>query len=197
LPESRNGRAMGDNRSVAQIEVTEESIRGLVDTEVFARGAHLVGRVSGLSVSGTLVAAVVDGVRVTARTPAGGPDGTCECPDPAPCVHAVAVLLAWVRSAVTRDDVVASLVAEFEDALAEKDLDAGYLDELVDDIEDLLDEEPAVVRDLADRVMNLVEAHDGVDLTDLLERVEELWLEARQVAGPGSRTDLCGLCGKA
>ena len=183
---------MGDNRSVAQIEVTEESIRGLVDTEVFVRGAHLVGRVSGMSVSGTLVAAVVDGVRVTARTPAGGPDGACDCPDPVPCVHAVAALLAWVRSAVTRDDVVASLVAEFEDALAEKDLDAGYLDELVDDIEDLLDEEPAVVRDLADRVMNLVEAHDGVDLTDLLERVEELWLEARQVAGPASRIDLCG-----
>jgi uncharacterized Zn finger protein len=183
---------MGDNRAVAQIEVTEESIRGLVDTEVFAHGAHLVSRVSGLSVSGTLVGAVVDGVRVTARTPPGGPDGQgqCQCPDPAPCAHAVAVLLAWVRSAVTRDDVVASLVAEFEDALAEEELDAQYLDELVDDIEDLLDEEPAVVRDLADRVMNLLEAHDGVDLTDMLERVEELWLEARQVAGPHG--DLCG-----
>src|SRR5580698_1539532 len=91
---SRNGRAMGDNRAVAQIEVTEESIRGLVDTEVFAHGAHLVSRVSGLSVSGTLVGAVVDGVRVTARTPPGGPDGQgqCQCPDPAPCAHAVAVL---------------------------------------------------------------------------------------------------------
>jgi hypothetical protein len=166
---------------MAQIMVTEESVRGLVDADVFARGALLMDRVSGLSVSGTLVEAVVDGVRVSTGIPSGGLDGKCECPDPLPCAHSVGALLAWVRSA----DPASELLAEFEDALAEDDLDSEYLDELVDDIEDLLDAEPAAVRDLADRVMNLLEARDDADVTDLLERVEELWLEARQVAGPG------------
>jgi uncharacterized Zn finger protein len=174
---------------VAQIEVTEESIRELVDGAVYERGSLLAGQVSGLLVSGTRVRAVVDGVRVAARLSAGWLDSGCECPDPAPCAHAVGAVLAWVRSAAAEQDEVALLLAEFEQALAERELDADYLDELVDDVEDLLDTEPAVVRDLADRVLNLLEARlpeePDADETDLLERVEELWLEARQEAGPG------------
>jgi hypothetical protein len=150
---------------------------------VYARGADLAGRVSDLYVSGALVEAAVDGVRVRARV-AGGLDGECQCPDPVPCVHAVGAVLAWVRSGPPDDDDVASLRAEFERALAERELDGDYLDELVDDLEDLLDTEPAAVRDLADRVMNLIEASNNPGLTDLLERIEDLWLEARQVAGP-------------
>jgi uncharacterized Zn finger protein len=168
---------------VAQIEVTEESIGELVDGAVFERGVLLAGRVSGLLVSGTRVRAVVDGMRVAVRVSAGRLDSECECPDLAPCTHAVGAALAWVRSAAAEDDEVALLLAEFEEALAEQELDADYLDELVDDIEDLLGTQPAAVRDLADRVLNLLEAR--ADVTDLLERVEELWLEARQVAGPG------------
>ena len=196
VAKSRSRWTMGDNRAVAQIEVSEESIRGLVGAEMFARGAQLAALVSGLSASGPLITAAVDGVRVTARIPAGGLDGECECPDPAPCAHAVGAVLAWIRSAqaedeaVAEDDEAASLLAEFEDVLAEHKPDAEYLDELVDDLEELLDEEPAAVRDLADRVMNLLEARDAADLTDLLERVEELWLEARQVAGPGPQAGL-------
>jgi uncharacterized Zn finger protein len=165
---------------VAQIEVTEDSVREQVDSEVFARAERLAGGVSGLTVTGTLIAAVVDGVTVAARVGPAGLDGTCACPDPVPCAHAVSAVLAWVRSSAGE----ASLLAEVEDALADGELDVDFLDELVDDIEDLLDEDPAAVRDLADRVMNLLEARDEAGLTDLLERVEELWLEARQVAGP-------------
>jgi uncharacterized Zn finger protein len=178
---------------VAQIEVTEDSVREQVDSEVFARAERLAGGVSGLTVTGTLIAAVVDGVTVAARVGPAGLDGTCACPDPVPCAHAVSAVLAWVRSSAgeasagdtgAADWEEASLLAEVEDALADGELDVDFLDELVDDIEDLLDEDPAAVRDLADRVMNLLEARDDAGLTDLLERVEELWLEARQVAGP-------------
>lgn len=167
---------------MAQIEVTEDSVREQVNGEVFTRAERLAGGVSGLTVTGTLIAAVVDGVTVAARIGPDGLDGTCECPDPVPCAHAVGAVLAWVRSSAGESEA-ASLLDEFEDALADAELDAEYLDELVDDIEDLLDEDPAAVRDLADRVMNLLEARDDSDLTGLLERVEELWLEARQVAG--------------
>jgi uncharacterized Zn finger protein len=191
---------VGKNRAVAQIEVTEETIRDQADASTFARGALLVGKVSGLSATGMLVAAMVDGMRVTARMPisgidgggpGGGLDGTCECPDPAPCAHAVAVLLSWVRSAMHQDDEFASLLADFEDVLADKEPDAEYLDELADDVEDLLDEDPAAVRELTDRVMNLIEARDDAGLsvpvmTGLLERLDELYLEARQLAGPKS-----------
>jgi hypothetical protein len=145
---------------VAQIEVTEDSVREQVDGEVFARAERFAGGVSGLTVTGTLIAAVVDGVTVTARVGPAGLDATSD------------------------DREEASLLAEVEDALADEELDVDFLDELVDDIEDLLDEDPAAVRDLADRVMNLLEARADAGLTDLLERVEELWLEARQVAGP-------------
>jgi len=171
---------------VAQIEVTEDSVREQVDGEVFVRAERLAGGVSGLTVTGTLIAAVVDGITVAARIVPSGLDGACECPDPVPCAHAVGVVLAWVRSSAEAGSAgeATALLDEFEDALADEELDAEYLDELVDDIEDLLDEDPAAVRDLADRVMTLLEARDDGDLTGLLERVEELWLEARQEAGP-------------
>jgi uncharacterized Zn finger protein len=190
---------MRDNRAMARIEVTEESIRELVGPDVFARGAHLAPLVSGLSVAGTLVEAVVDGVRVTARLRppvsanrnGNGPstqcglDERCACGEPAPCPHAVAALLAWVRTGAAEGaDEISSLRADFEDALADDELDLDYLDELVDDIEELLEEDPGAIRDLSDRVMNLLEARQDVDVTDLLERVEELYLEARQLAAP-------------
>jgi uncharacterized Zn finger protein len=174
---------------VAQIEVTEDSVREQVDGEVFARAERFAGGVSGLTVTGTLIAAVVDGVTVAARVGPGRLDGTCECPDPVPCAHVVSAVLAWVRSSALP---AGSLLADVEDALADEELDVDFLDELVDDIEDLLDEDPAAVRDLADRVMNLLEARADADLTDLLERVEELWLEARQVAGPAGPSVLRG-----
>jgi uncharacterized Zn finger protein len=190
---------------VAQIEVTEESIRELVHDAVFERGVLLAGRVSGLSFSGARVRAVVDGVPVAVPLMTGPLmtgrqlEAECACRDPAPCAHAVGALLAWVRAAPQdepgpHDDEAAQLLGEFEEALAEQELDADYLDELVDDIEDLLDSEPAATRDLADRVLNLLEARlpeepDG-DATGLLERIEELWLEARQVAGPPGRADI-------
>jgi hypothetical protein len=170
---------------VAQIEVTEESIRGLVDGELYERGVLLASQVSGLSVSGAVVEATADGMRVTARILPNRLGGECECADSVPCGHVVATLLAWVWSTAPADEA-SSLLADFEDALAEEKLDVELLDELADDLEDLLDAEPAAARDVADRVMNLFEARDDADvpdLADLLERIEELYLEAREVAG--------------
>jgi uncharacterized Zn finger protein len=179
---------MRDNRAVAQIEVTEESVRGLVDGGVYEEGLLLMGSVSGLSVAGTVVGAAVDGIPVRARIRDGWLDGECEqCAGLSRCPHMVAALLAWVRSGPPDDDDVALLRAEFDGALAEEELDGEYLDELVDDLEDLIEEEPAAVRDLADRVMNEIEARNAAHLADLLERIEDLWLEARQVAGPPGR----------
>lgn len=184
---------------MAQIEVTEQSVRDLAGSAVFARGALLAGQVSGLTAAGPRVEAVVDGVRVTVHASAMDAqcvDARCECPDPAPCPHAVAALLAWIRAAVQRD--AAALLADFEYALAEAEPDPDYLDELADEIEDLLDEDLpaedlAAVRDLADQVLNLLEAvlvkavlvkaGDDADLIELIERVEEIYLEARERAG--------------
>jgi hypothetical protein len=163
---------------VAQIEVTEESIRQMVDTETFERGELIASQVHGLSVSGTMVQATADGLRVTVWVMPNRLDGECECHDSVPCGHMVATLLTWVWSTTPADDA-GSLLAEFEDALADEELDLELLDELVDDIEELLDSEPEAVRDLASRVMALLEARDDVDLVDLLERVEGLYLEAR------------------
>ena len=179
---------------MAQIEVTEESVASLVEAGPFAAGALLTGQVRALAVTGTTVQAVVDGVRVSARMSAGRLDGTCECPGPAPCGHAVAAVLAWVRSAVPADDVpeqdeVASLLAGFAEELAEPEPDPEYLDELSDDLEDLLDREPLAAQELADQVMNLLEARHDTDLRDVLERVEEIYLEARAASGTGPGND--------
>lgn len=172
---------------MAQIEVTDESVRALVDADSFARGALLAGKVAGLSVAGTKVEAVVDGVRVTARITAARLDGECECAGPVPCAHAVGAVLAWVH--IADADEVSALRADIEDALADEDLDVDYLDELVDDAEALLPAVPEVVRDLADqlaaRLDGIPDDGDG-ELAELLARVEGLYLEARRVAGPGT-----------
>jgi hypothetical protein len=163
---------------VAQIEVTEESIRQMVDAETFERGELIASQVHGVSVSGTLVSATADGLRVTVCVTPTRLDGECECQTSVPCGHMVATLLTWVWATTPADDA-GLLLAEFEDALADEQLDLELLDELVDDIEELLDSEPEAVRDLASSVMALLEARDDVDLVDLLERVEGLYLEAR------------------
>jgi uncharacterized Zn finger protein len=178
---------------MAQIEVTEDSIRELVDADVFAQGAQLASRVSSLSVAGTLVEATVGGVRVTARLrPAGasgqcGLDERCECQEPAPCPHAVGALLAWVGAA--EPDEAVALLADFEDALADAEPDAEYLNELADDAEALLADAPEGVRDLADRVVTILDGmqdRDDGDLAEVLARMEGLYLEARRVASGGS-----------
>lgn len=83
---------------MALIEVTEESLRALVDDAVFVQAAEWAGKVTGLHADGPLVEATVDGVPAGFRVLREGIEGHCGCPLPAPCAHAVAVALAWVRT---------------------------------------------------------------------------------------------------
>jgi len=169
---------------MARIEVTEESLRATVNQHVFTQAVTLVGKVAGLSAAGPLVEATVDGTDVSVRVRPGGLDARCTCPDadpypaalyqPAPCPHAVAAVLAWVRvgpgEASTAEtgpdeadiDLAAELRADLDDVLADLAAEAGDcdpddgwypdtsdLEDLLDEVEDLADEAPEAARELA------------------------------------------------
>jgi uncharacterized Zn finger protein len=91
--------AGADNCCMALIEVTEASLRSLVDDAVFVQAAEWTGKVTGLHADGPLIEATVDGVPAGFRVLREGIEGHCGCLAPAPCAHAVAAALAWVRTA--------------------------------------------------------------------------------------------------
>ncbi len=175
---------------MARIEVTEESVRALLDGQVFAQAVALAGEVAGLSVAGPRVTATVAGAAVSVRVRLGGLDARCACPAAAPCPHAVAAVLAWVRAGA---DPAAELRAELDgilSGLAEEagdcDPDDGWypdtseLEDLLDKVEDLADGSPAAARDLAghvaERIRQVLAAATCLtgDLSDALGRAEEL-----------------------
>ena len=65
---------------MAQIEVTEESLRTAVDEEVFAQAVVLAGKVAGFSAVGPQIEAIVDGTEVSVRVRPFGLDARCACP---------------------------------------------------------------------------------------------------------------------
>jgi uncharacterized Zn finger protein len=83
---------------MAQIEVTEESLRTAVDEAVFAQAVTLADKVAGFSAVGPQIEAIVDGIEVSVRVNPFSLDARCACPAPyregAPCPHAVAAVLA-------------------------------------------------------------------------------------------------------
>src|ERR1700750_4441 len=87
---------------MAQIEVTEESLHRAVDEAVFAQAVTLADKVAGFSAVGPQIEAIVDGIEVSVRVSPSGLDARCACPAPyregAPCPHAVAAVLTWVRA---------------------------------------------------------------------------------------------------
>src|SRR5881396_1974697 len=87
---------------MAQIEVTEESLRTAVDEAIFAQAVTLADKVAGFSAVGPQIEAIVDGIEVSVRVSPFGLDARCACPAPyregAPCPHAVAAVLTWVRA---------------------------------------------------------------------------------------------------
>src|SRR6201994_3975443 len=87
---------------MAQIEVTEESLHRAVDEAVFAQAVTLADKVAGFSAVGPQVEAIVDGIEVSVRVSPSGLDARCACPAPyrdgAPCPHAVAAVLTWLRA---------------------------------------------------------------------------------------------------
>jgi len=177
---------------MAQIEVTEESLRSAVDEAVFAQAVTLVGKVAGFSAVGSQIEAIVDGTEVSVRVRPFGLDTQCACPAPAgtPCPHAVAAVLTWVRAGpdpaadlrAELDDILAGLAAEAADC----DPDDGWypdtseLEDLLDEVEDLAGEEPDAARELAGhvaaRVAEVLAAASCLtdDLADALARAQEL-----------------------
>ena len=67
---------------MAQIEVTEESLRAAVDEAVFAQAVTLAGKVAGFSAVGPQIEAIVDGTEVSVRVKPFGLDAHCACPAP-------------------------------------------------------------------------------------------------------------------
>jgi uncharacterized Zn finger protein len=190
---------------MVRIEVTEVSLRATVDQHVFAQAVALAGKVSGLSAAGPQVEATVDGTDVSVRVRPGGLDARCACPaalpyPAAPCPHAVAAVLAWVRAGSegtspgeTDTDVAAELRAELDDVLGELAEEAGDcepddgwypdtsdLEDLLDEVEDLADEAPEAARELAGhaavRIKGVLAAGNCLtdDLASALARAEEL-----------------------
>ena len=68
---------------MAQIEVTEESLRTAVDEAVFAQAVTLADKVAGFSAVGPQIEAIVDGIEVSVRVNPFGLDARCACPAPA------------------------------------------------------------------------------------------------------------------
>ena len=67
---------------MAQIEVTEESLRTAVDEAVFAQAVTLADKVAGFSAVGPQIEAIVDGIEVSVRVNPFGLDARCACPAP-------------------------------------------------------------------------------------------------------------------
>ena len=180
---------------MAQIEVTEESLRTAVDEEVFAQAVVLAGQVAGFSAVGPQIEAIVDGTEVSVRIGPFGLDARCACPAAPyprgePCPHAVAAVLTWVRAGpdpaaelrAGLDDVLAGLAAEVGDC----DPDDGWypdtseLEDLLDEVDDLAAEAPDAARELAGhaaaRIREVLAAGNCLtgDLADTLTRAEEL-----------------------
>jgi len=165
---------------MAQIEVTEESLRTAVDEAVFAQAVTLADKVAGFSAVGPQIEAIVDGIEVSVRVSASGLDARCACPAPyregAPCPHAVAAVLTWLRAG---PDPAAGLRAGLDDVLA------GLAAEAADCDPD----------DLAEAVAEQLAARWGVVFRDLLTR-ENLAVPWREVLWALRRMEARGtICG--
>jgi hypothetical protein len=150
---------------MARIEVTEEWVRGLVDDTVFRQAQDWADKVTGLSAGGLLVEATVEGVPVGFEVLRHGIEGRCGCPQPAPCAHAIAAALAWVRTGgddesppdllevlrIQDRDWLASRLAELaaaDPALAARLLDEAEDADVLDEVADLRDEFDEVLDEL-------------------------------------------------
>src|SRR6185312_10787791 len=172
---------------MAQIEVTEESLHRAVDEAVFAQAVTLADKVAGFSAVGPQIEAIVDGIEVSVRVNPFGLDARCACPAPyqegAPCPHAVAAVLTWVRAG---PDPAAELRAELDDVLAglageagDCDPDDGWYPD-TSELEDLAGQPPDAARELAGyaaaRIREVLAAGHCLtgDLADALARAEAL-----------------------
>src|SRR6266516_3138011 len=172
---------------MAQIEVTEESLRTAVAEDVFAQGVVLADKVAGFSAVGPQIEAIVDGIEVSVRVRPFGLDARCACPAAPPCSHAVAAVLTWVRAG---PDPAAGLRAELDDVLA------GLAGEAADcDPDDGWYPDTSELEDLLDEVEVLAAGNCLTDdLADALSRAEQLRGDALPPSG-GSRSSLSAVSG--
>ena len=178
---------------MAQIEVTEESLRAAVAEDVFAQAVVLADKVAGFSAVGPQIEAIVDGTEVSVRVKPFGLEARCL---PAPYQDAGTLSARGRRGAhlgPRRSDPAAELRAELDDVLAglaaeagDCDPDDGWypdtsdLEDLLDEVEDLAGEAPEAARELAGhaaaRISEVLAAGNCLtdDLADTLTRAEEL-----------------------
>jgi hypothetical protein len=142
---------------MAVIEVSEDWVRRVAGGEVFGLAAERAGKVSGLRADGLVVSAAVDGVPVSVRILPDGFAGECGCPADGLCAHAVAAVLAWVRTGTDADEADLFGILRMQDP----DWLAGQLAELA-----------AADPVLAGRL--LAEAGDGQALEDVADLRAEL-----------------------
>jgi len=180
---------------MALIEVTEEWVRSLVDDAVFRQARDWTDKVTGLQADGLSVEAVVDSVPVGFQVHRHGIEGRCGCPLPAPCAHAVAAALAWVRTGDKNEsppdlfevlriqdrDWLASRLAELaaaDPALAARLLDEAEDADVLDEVADLRDEFDEVLDELEDEARDQGEYNewypDAEGLGELFDEAEAL-----------------------
>src|ERR1700678_1097384 len=138
---------------MAIIEVTEDALRRVAGDKLFGQALEQVGKVIGLHAQGMVITGTVDGVPVTVRMREDGLGQECGCPTDGLCVHAVTLVLAWVRTG-TDDDApdlrevlqsqekewLAARLAELaaaDPSLAERLLTQAVDGESVSEVEDL------------------------------------------------------------
>lgn len=105
---------------MAEIAVSERSVRRLADAGSFERGRAYfeAGRVGRFTVDGRAATETVNGTsvyRVRLKITAGGLDGECSCPygqEGVFCKHCVAAALAWVEAGGTAAELQAQPVTD-------------------------------------------------------------------------------------
>lgn len=145
---------------MAIIEVSEDGVRRAAGDQVFGQAREWADKVSGLLAGGPVICATVDGVPVSVRILPDGIAGECECPVHGPCAHAVAAMLAWLRTGTDADEPDLPEVLRMQDP-----------DWLATRLAELAAADPA----LAERL--LAEAEDG----EALEEVAGLRAELDEV----------------
>jgi hypothetical protein len=178
---------------MAIIEVSEDGVRRVAGDQVFGQAKEWVDKVSGLRVGAPVISATVDGVSVSVRILLDGIAGECECPADGLCAHAVAAVLAWVRTGTDADepdlfevlrmqdpDWLATRLAELaaaDPALAERLLAEAEDGEALEDVAGLRAELDEVFDELEDEASSLglydEWCPDGEALDELLDEASE------------------------
>ena len=178
---------------MATIEVSEDGVRRAAGGEVFGQANEWAGTVSGLRSGGPVISATVDGVSVSVRILPDGIAGECGCPAHGLCAHAVAAMLAWVRTGTDADepdlfevlrmqdpDWLATRLAELaaaDPSLAERLLAEAEDGQALEDVAGLRAELDEVLDELEDEASSL-RLHDewypdGEALDELLDEAAE------------------------